>query len=149
MLTNDVDETANNDSPLAADDVGKVTSDEGTDESTGRQNRDNERGVATTDGASATRGVQPIGAGTTALDLLDEERGVENTVNVTGIVTVRHTISVSSTPRVRLQTYPKKIPPKEAKAQSRYAFQVTGASVMLTSVVALMEVRRAASSFSL
>lgn len=83
MLTNDVDETANNDSPLAADDVGKVTSDEGTNESTGRQNRDNERGVATTDGASAPRGVQPIGAGTTALDLLDEERGVENTVNVT------------------------------------------------------------------
>jgi hypothetical protein len=149
LLTNNVDETADNDSPLAADDVGKVTSNEGTDESTGRQNRDNERCVATTDGASATRGVQAIGASTTALDLLDEERGVENTVNVTGIITVRQMISSKSTPRVRLQTYPKKIPPKEAKAHSRYAFQVTGASVMLTSVVALMEVRRAASSFSL
>ena len=119
MLTNDVDETADNDGPLAANNVGKVTSNEGTNEGTGRQNRDDERGVATTDGASATRGVQTIGAGTTALDLLDKERGVENTVNVTGIVTVRHTISVSSTPRVRLQTYPKKIPPKDAKAQRR------------------------------
>jgi hypothetical protein len=83
VLTNNVNETADNDGPLAADDVGKVTSNKGTNESTGRQNRDNERGVATTDGASATRGVQAVGADTTALDLLDEERGVENTVNVT------------------------------------------------------------------
>ena len=144
VLTDDVDETSDNNGPLAADDVGEVTSNEGTKESTSRQNRDNKRGVATADGAFGTRG-----AGCTALDLLDEEFGGENTVDVTGIVTIRHTISVTPTQRVWLQTYPKKIPPKEAKAQSRYAFQVTGASVMLTSVVALMEVRRAASSFSL
>lgn len=31
------------------------------------------------------------------------------------------------------ESYPKKIPPNDAKAQIRYAFQVTGASIWLMS----------------
>jgi hypothetical protein len=52
-----------------------------------RQNRDNERGVASTDGAQTIGSVETLRADG-AFNLLNEERGVEDTVNVTGIVTV-------------------------------------------------------------
>lgn len=94
MLTDDVDGATNDDGPLATNDVGNITSNESTDESTSRENRDDERGVATTDGADATRGVETLRAQAGTLDLLDEERRVQNTVDVTGVVTV-NTISMT------------------------------------------------------
>jgi len=51
---------------------------------------DNERGVAGADSASATGGIKTLGADG-SLDLLDEKRRVEHTVNITGIVTEEDT----------------------------------------------------------
>lgn len=84
-LTDEVNGATDDNSPLAANDVGHITSYESTDESTGGEDRDDERGVARADGA-ATRSGTTLGADRT-LNLLDEKRGVENTVDVTRIIT--------------------------------------------------------------
>ena len=83
-LTDNVDGTTDYNSPLATNDVGDITGDEGTDESTSGKNRDDERGVA---GADSTAGCGKTIGANGALNLLDEERGVENTVDVTGVIT--------------------------------------------------------------
>lgn len=85
-LTNDVDGATNDNGPLATNDVGDITSNKSTEESTSGQDRDNERGVAGADGTA--RGRKTLGADGT-LNLLDEERGVENTVDVTRVVSGR------------------------------------------------------------
>jgi hypothetical protein len=82
-LTNDIDGAADDNGPLATNDVGDITSNKSTEESTSGQDRDNERGVARADGTA--RGGDTIRADG-ALNLFDEERGVENTVDVTGVV---------------------------------------------------------------
>jgi hypothetical protein len=78
--TNAVDSATHDDSPLATHAVGKITSDQGTEEGTARENRDDERLVAL--GESL---------GTHALDLFDEVLGAVDTVDVTGIVTEEDT----------------------------------------------------------
>ena len=78
--TNAVDHATHDDSPLATHAVGKITSDQGTEEGTTRENRDDERLVAL--GESI---------GTAALDLLDEKLGAVDTVDVTGIITEEDT----------------------------------------------------------
>lgn len=82
-LTNDIDGAADDNGPLATNDVGDITSNKSTEESTSGQDRDNERGVARADGTAG--GGDTIRADG-ALNLFDEERGVENTVDVTGVV---------------------------------------------------------------
>lgn len=59
--TNSVDEATHDDSPLAADTVGKITSDEGTEEGTAGEDGGDERRVALAEAV-----------GTSALDLVDE-----------------------------------------------------------------------------
>jgi hypothetical protein len=86
ILTNDVDDASRDDGPFAAENVGNITSSQSTEEGTSGEDRDNERSVATADGAKASRSVETLGADR-ALDLLDEKRGVENTVDVTRIIT--------------------------------------------------------------
>jgi hypothetical protein len=78
--TNAVDSATHDDSPLATHAVGKITSDQGTEEGTARENRDDERLVALGEGL-----------GTHALDLFDEVLGAVDTVDVTGIVTEEDT----------------------------------------------------------
>lgn len=78
--TDAVDEAAEDDGPLATHAVGKITSDQGTEEGTARENRDDERLVALRKSI-----------GTAALDLLDEVLGAVDTVDVTGIVTEEDT----------------------------------------------------------
>lgn len=78
--TNSVDKATDNDSPLATDAVGKITSDESTEEGTARENRDDERRVAFGESILAL-----------ALDLFNEELGAVDTVDVTGIVTEEDT----------------------------------------------------------
>ena len=80
--TDHVDEAAENDSPLAADHVGKVTGDEGAKEGTAGQNGDDERLVRFRDGS---------GAGASAFDGIDEHLRAENTVDVTGVITEEDT----------------------------------------------------------
>lgn len=82
-LTDDVDEATDDNGPLTTNDIGDITSNNGTDESTSGQDRDNERGVARANGTA--RGIDTLAADG-ALNLLNEERGVENTVDVTGVV---------------------------------------------------------------
>lgn len=91
-LTNDIDGAADDNGPLATNDVGDITSNEGTKEGSSRENGDDERGVVAGNGASTAGGVQTLRADGT-LDLLNEERGVEDTVDVTRIITVEHLIS--------------------------------------------------------
>jgi hypothetical protein len=86
LHTNDVDEAAQNDSPLATNHVGQITRDERTNESTSGQDGHDKRSVATSDSASAIWGVEALGTDGT-LDLLDEEGRVEHTVDITGIIT--------------------------------------------------------------
>jgi len=43
--TDGIDDTASNDSPFTSNAIGNITSDDGTEESTGRQDRDDERSV--------------------------------------------------------------------------------------------------------
>merc|ERR1712023_152369 len=88
--TDDVDETSQNDRPLATNHVGEITSNESTKEGTSGKDRHNERGVAGADSASAIGGIETLGADG-SLDLLDEKRRVEHTVNVTGIVSEEDT----------------------------------------------------------
>ena len=83
-FTNDIDSTADDNGPLAANHVGKITSDEGTKESTGGKDRNDERSVAGADGAGGAG--ETIGTNR-ALDFLNEERRSQHTVNVTGIIT--------------------------------------------------------------
>ena len=73
--TNHVDDSTDNDSPLAADPVGDITGNDGTEEGTARQDGGDERGVALAEGLGAN-----------ALDGLDEDLGTVDTVDVTGIV---------------------------------------------------------------
>lgn len=73
--TNSVDKATSNDSPLATHAVSKITSDEGTKEGTAGEDRGDERRVALAEAV-----------GTSALDLVDEELGAIDTVDVSGIV---------------------------------------------------------------
>jgi len=82
-LTNHVNGATDDNSPLATNDVGDITSNKSTEEGTSGQDRDNERGVTGADGTA--RGGDTLTANG-ALNLLNEERGVENTVDVTGVV---------------------------------------------------------------
>ena len=75
-----IDDTSCNDGPLAADDIGSVTSNDGTEESTSGKDRDDERGVRTGDGGGAN-----------AFNVLNEVRRVQDTVDVTGIITEENT----------------------------------------------------------
>jgi hypothetical protein len=89
-LTNDVDNATSDDSPLATDDIGGVTSDESTEESTSREDRSDERQVAALEGGSQAGGLLGEDVGLT-LDEGDEDAGASDTVDVTGIVTEEDT----------------------------------------------------------
>lgn len=78
--TDSVDNATIDDSPLATNAVGKITSDEGTEEGTARENRDDQRLVALAKGSLAS-----------TLDLLNEVLGAVDTVDVSGIVTEEDT----------------------------------------------------------
>ena len=78
--TDDVDEAAKDNSPLAANHVGKITSNESAKEGTAGQDRDDERRV----------GFADFG-GQRALDGVDEDLGSKDTVDITGIVTEEDT----------------------------------------------------------
>lgn len=78
--TDRVDDAAHDDSPLATNAVSKITSDQGTEKGTAGEDRDDERLVA----------LGELG-GTLALDLLNEELGAVDTVDVTGIITEEDT----------------------------------------------------------
>jgi hypothetical protein len=89
-LTNDVDNAASDDGPLATNDIGSVTGDEGTEEGTGREDRSDERQVATGEGGSAASCDLGGDVGF-ALDQSDENLGASDTVDVSGIVTEEDT----------------------------------------------------------
>lgn len=78
--TKHVDDTAENDGPLSADHVGKITSSDGTEEGTTRKNRSDEGGVA----------LAQLG-GSKALDGLVEDGRAIDTVDVTRVVTEEDT----------------------------------------------------------
>lgn len=78
--TDSVDGTAKNNSPLATHPVGKVTSDESTEESTDGEDRDDQRLVA-------LRELRDTGA----FDGLDEDVVAIDTVDVTRVVTEEDT----------------------------------------------------------
>jgi len=88
--TNDVDNATSDDGPLATNDVGGVTSDESTEESTSREDRSDKRQVAALEGSSQTGGLLGEDVGLT-LDEGDEDTGASDTVDVTGIVTEEDT----------------------------------------------------------
>jgi hypothetical protein len=89
-LTNDVDNTAHDNSPLAANDVGHVTSDEGTEEGTSRQDRGDQRQVAAGQGRTVAGSDLSVNELIT-LDESDEDLGAGDTVDVTGVVTEEDT----------------------------------------------------------
>ena len=89
-LTNDVDTTAHDDGPLAANDVGHVTSDESTEESTSRKDRSDQRQVAASQGRVLVGCNLCVDVGI-ALDESDEDLGAGDTVDVTRIVTEEDT----------------------------------------------------------
>lgn len=70
--TNNVDDTTDDDSPATTNGVGDITSDDSTEESTGRENRSDERVVGTREGGVAS-----------ALNDLDEDGRTSDTVDVT------------------------------------------------------------------
>lgn len=78
--TDNVDETTNDDGPLAANELGNVTGDEGAEEGTGRENGDNQGLVGLAEGR---------GGGT--VDGADEGAGTRDTVDVTRVVAEEET----------------------------------------------------------
>jgi len=78
--TDDVDQATDTDSVLATKDFGDITGDEGTEESTGREDRDDQRVV----------GAGKHGLAST-LNSLDEDRRGSNTVDVTRVITEEDT----------------------------------------------------------
>lgn len=78
--TERVDDATIDDSPLAADHVGKITSDESTEEGTTRENRDDQRLVAFTESG-----------GLRALDGANEVERTVDTVDITGVITEEDT----------------------------------------------------------
>jgi hypothetical protein len=86
IFTDYVNEAADDNGPFATNHVCEVTSDECAKESTTRENRDDERRVATADSASAFWSVKTLWADR-ALDFLDEKGGVEHAVDITRIIT--------------------------------------------------------------
>jgi hypothetical protein len=84
--TNNVDHATRDDCPLAAIDVGNVTSCESAKEGTSRKDGHDKRSVVTADSTSTTGSGETLRADR-ALDLLDEKRGVEHTVDVPGVIT--------------------------------------------------------------
>jgi len=89
-LTDNVDGAAKNDGPLATNDVGGVTSDESTEESTSGKNRSDEGQVATPEGNSLVVCEKVLNVCLT-LDESDEDAGTSDTVDVTGVVTEEDT----------------------------------------------------------
>lgn len=81
--TDDVDETAQDDGSATTDDVGTVTRDERTEESTSRQDGDDERLVGT---------LKRSGTGT--LDESDEDLRANDTVDVSRVITIQPSVSV-------------------------------------------------------
>lgn len=73
--TEHVDSAAIDDSPLAAEMVGEIAGNEGTEEGSAGENRDDERGV---------RGRDLLGAG--ELDGILEDLGAQDSVDVAGVV---------------------------------------------------------------
>jgi hypothetical protein len=116
--TNDVDEATGDDCPLAAIDVGNVTSCESTKEGTSRKDGHDKRSVVTADSAKTIRSVETLRADR-ALDLLDKKRGVEHTVDVPGVITCSGISRRNQPEETWTVNIPKKIPPKEAKAHRR------------------------------
>lgn len=78
--TKEVDETTDNNSPLAADELGDISSDESSKEGTGRQDRGDQRQVGIGEGGS-----------TVALDGLVEDLGARDAVDVARIITEEDT----------------------------------------------------------
>jgi hypothetical protein len=116
--TNNVDDATRDDCPLAAIDIGNVTSCESAKESTGREDGHDKRSVVTANNATTTGSGETLRADR-ALDLLNKKRGVEHTVDVPRIITCSE-ISMRNQPQGPWTVdIPKKIPPKEAKAQRR------------------------------
>lgn len=88
--TNDVDTASHDDSPLATNDVGHVAGNESTEESTSRENRSDQREVATGEGSRLASGELGIDEGI-ALNKADEDLRASDTVDVTGVVTEEDT----------------------------------------------------------
>jgi len=78
--SDEVDGTTGDDGGPSSDHVGGVTGDDGTKEGTGRQDRDDERGLGSTD---------LFGADT--LDSIDEDSGRQDSVDVTRVITEEDT----------------------------------------------------------
>lgn len=78
--TNHVDTAAENNSPLAANHVGKITGNEGAKEGTAGENRDDQRLVAFAEGG-----------GIRALDGVDEVERTVDSIDISGIVTEEDT----------------------------------------------------------
>jgi len=89
-LTDSVDTATENDGPLATNDVGGVTSDESTEESTSREDRSDERQVAALEDDRQV-GCKQVGDVFFTLDQSDEDLGTSDTVDVTGVVTEEDT----------------------------------------------------------
>ena len=77
--TNSINNAADDDSPLATNHIGHITSDQCTEESSSRQNRDDQRRMGC---------AQSI---TTRIDHIDEHLGPIDTVDVTGVISKEHT----------------------------------------------------------
>lgn len=78
--TTDVDQATDDDSPLAANELGDISSNDGSEEGTGRQDRGDQRQVGIGEGS---------GRGT--LDSLVEGRRARDTVDVTRVITEEDT----------------------------------------------------------
>lgn len=77
--TNSINNAAYDDGPLATNDIGHITSDQCTEESSSRQNRDDQRRMGC--GQSIH----------TRIDQIDEHLGPIDTVDVTGVISKEHT----------------------------------------------------------
>ncbi len=85
--TDHVDQTSENDSPFATNAIRDITSDDSTEESTSGQDRDDEGGVGGTESDLLIDDLLVWAV----LDVGDEERRWQDTVDVTGIITKEDT----------------------------------------------------------
>jgi hypothetical protein len=85
--TDEVDDAATDDGPFATDEICHITSDDGAEESTAGEDRDDQRLVR----RSNTVG----GVSVRTFDLADEDGGTEDTVDVTGVITEEDTTESS------------------------------------------------------
>jgi hypothetical protein len=107
--SDDVDEATDDDSPATTNGISNITSDDSSEEGTGRENGSDERVVGTRESLYAR-----------TLNELDEDGRTSDTVDVTYNQKVRsRRTSIILRYDCLPESYPKKIPPKEAKAQIR------------------------------